>query len=170
MTTGRHRKRWIALAIVLPLVVAWLGWQQTRTPSFADSRLVTVDGRKLDGRDFLDGPVLVNFWATTCPICVAEMPDLADLHQAYRSRNFKVLAIAMPYDPPDQVVDFARRKALPFPVSLDLQSQLSLSFGMGRVTPVNILLDRHGNERWRHVGRLPVAEARARIEKLLEES
>ncbi len=167
---SRGRRALIALLVVLPLLVAWAGWQQTRAPQFADSRLVLVDGRKLVGRDMLDGPLLVNFWATTCPVCIAEMPDLAELHRAYQPNRFKVLAIAMPYDPPDQVVDFTRRNQLPFPVSLDLDSQLSLSFGMGRVTPVSILLDRHGNERWRHTGRLPVAEARARIENLLEES
>lgn len=164
-----HRWRWVALAILLPLAVAWLGWQQTQAPGFNASHLVLIDGRKLNGNDLTDGPVLLNFWATTCPVCIAEMPDLAQLHQDFRDRGFSVLAVAMPYDPPDQVVDFTRRHALPFPVSLDLDSELTLSFGLSRITPVNILLDRQGVERWRHVGRLPTAEARLRIKQLLEE-
>lgn len=171
--TQPHRGRrwlWIALAILVPVVVAGLGWQQTRPPGFNASRLVLVDGRKLNGNELVDGPVLLNFWATSCPICIAEMPDLAQLHEDFRNDGFSVLAVAMPYDPPDQVVDFTRRRQLPFPVSLDLDNQLTLSFGLGRITPVNILLDRHGVERWRHVGRLPVEEARQRIRKLLEES
>lgn len=165
-----RRRLLVAAAVLMPLLVAGLAWQQTRPPAFKDVRLVLVDGRKLQGADLLDGPVLLNFWATTCPICIAEMPDLAHLARDYGPRGLTVLAVAMPYDPPDQVVDFTRRRQLPFPVSLDLAGEISLGFGLGRVTPVNILLDRHGVERWRHVGRLPLADARRRIDHLLGDS
>ena len=110
---------------------------------------------------------LVNFWATSCTICVAEMPDLVQLHQRFHARGFEILAIAMPWDRPDQVLAFNARHALPFPVALDPLGEAVRAWGGVDGTPLSWLVDRQGQvcERW--LGRLPLRAARSAIEKLL---
>lgn len=113
-------------------------------------------------------PVLVSFWATTCPTCVEEMPDLVALHQALRPRGFELIAVAMPYDPPSQVQDFAQRHQLPFPIALDVQGQATAAFGNVRYTPTAFLIDPAGTIVYQYTGRLDVDRVRRMVNKQLE--
>jgi thiol-disulfide isomerase/thioredoxin len=61
--------------------------------------------------------VLVNYWATWCPPCLVEIPDLAALHTD-KKNNLVVLGIAVSYQNPNQVIDFARQQGIPYPVIL----------------------------------------------------
>jgi peroxiredoxin len=63
--------------------------------------------------------VLVNFWATSCVTCVKEMPQLVATHRKYAARGFDTLAVAMSYDPPAYVANFAQSRQLPFGVVID---------------------------------------------------
>lgn len=88
--------------------------------------------------------VLVNFWATTCAVCVAEMPVLAATQQQFGARGYRTLAVAMPYDPPALVADFARKRALPFDVVIDPTGAVVRAFGNVQGTPSHFVLDRQG--------------------------
>ena len=70
------------------------------TPPLA---LADLDGRRVDLAALRGQVVLVNFWATSCTTCVAEMPQLMALHQRFQPRAFETLAVAMSYDPPARV-------------------------------------------------------------------
>jgi len=59
--------------------------------------------------------VLVNYWATWCPPCLAEIPDLAALH-SNKKNNLVVLGVAMDYRDPKDVLDFAKGQAIPYPI------------------------------------------------------
>jgi thiol-disulfide isomerase/thioredoxin len=61
--------------------------------------------------------VLVNYWATWCPPCLEEIPDLADLHKD-KKNNLVVLGVAVNYQNPKQVTDFAARLDIPYPIIL----------------------------------------------------
>lgn len=84
-----------------------------------EATLVLLDGSRLDTRHFQGRFTLVNFWATSCSSCVAEMPQLAATYRKYQARGFDTLAVAMQYDPPSYVVNFAQTHALPFKVAID---------------------------------------------------
>ena len=73
--------------------------------------------------------VLVNFWATSCAVCVTEMPHIVATHERFRSRGFETLAVAMSYDPPASVADFAQSRRLPFGVAIDNTGAIAKSFG-----------------------------------------
>jgi len=126
-----------------------------------------IDGRRIGPAQLRGQVTLVNFWATSCAVCVAEMPDLVALHQQYRSRGFEVLAIAMPYDRPDHVLAFARGRALPFPVALDPVGAAVTAWGGVSATPASWLVDRQGRVCTHWLGRPDWARLRVRIESLL---
>ncbi len=60
--------------------------------------------------------VLVNFWATWCPPCRAEIPDLIALQKQYQNGKLTIIGIAMDYDSPAQVSDFVRQMHINYPI------------------------------------------------------
>jgi peroxiredoxin len=108
-----------------------------------------VEYTELDGTrhrsDELQGQVvLVNFWATSCTVCVHEMPRLVKLHERLHGRGLQTLAVAMSYDPPAYVVNYAQSRQLPFPVVIDNTGEIARQFGKVQLTPTTVIIDRQG--------------------------
>ena len=110
---------------------------------------------------------MVNFWATSCTTCVAEMPQIISTYQQYQSRGFETLAVAMSYDPPSYVVNFAQTRKLPFKVALDNTGAVAKAWGDIQLTPTTFLLDKQGAIVKRYVGTPDFKELNALIDKLL---
>jgi thiol-disulfide isomerase/thioredoxin len=67
-----------------------------------DLPLVTLHGgTDRSWKDYKDSVVLINYWASWCGPCVREMPSIYKLHEKFKSRGFKVVAVAMDDDPKD---------------------------------------------------------------------
>ncbi len=158
----------IAAIAGLALVAAALAWQ-----TFANSEPVpTVSYTLLDGRkgtiEALRGKVvLVNFWATSCTVCVAEMPQIISTHNKFRERGYDTVAVAMSYDPPALVARFAESRRLPFGVAIDNTGEIARRFGDVEVTPTTFLIDKRGNIVKRYVGAPDFAALQQLIDKLL---
>jgi peroxiredoxin len=105
----------------------------------------TLTGEKISLSEQKGKVVLVNFWATTCPACTHEMPALIQTYNAYKSKGFVVVAVAMPYDPPNYVLSYAQSHKLPFPVTLDVMGDAMRAFGDVRGTPTSFLIARDGS-------------------------
>lgn len=111
--------------------------------------------------------VLVNFWATTCAICVREMPRLVATHRQFSPRGLQTLAVAMRNHPPALVASYAQSRGLPFGVAIDNTGAIAAAFGGVRGTPTSLLLDRSGGIVWRHEGEPDFDALHARLEALL---
>ena len=116
---------------------------QHRQPPLAFNYTL-LDGRQQHSSALQGRVVLVNFWATTCAVCVAEMPLLADTQRQFQARGYDTLAVAMPYDPPALVAHFAQQRSLPFGVVIDPGGALVRAFGNVQGTPSHFMLDRQG--------------------------
>ncbi len=120
--------------------------------------------------DQLKGKVtLVNFWATSCTSCVAEMPELVKLHQRHQAKGYDTLAVAMQYDPPSYVVNFAETRKLPFSVAIDNTGSAAKAWGDVAITPTSFLLNKRGNVVKTYVGTPNFEQLNALVEKLLQE-
>ncbi|MEK8024461.1 MAG: hypothetical protein RLY78_1194 [Pseudomonadota bacterium] len=114
--------------------------------------------------------VLVNFWATSCTTCVAEMPELMATHRKYAPQGYRTLAVAMSYDPPAYVANFTARRQLPFDVTLDNTGDIARQFGDVRLTPTTFLIDKQGRIVKRYVGAPDFAGLHQLIERLLAQA
>ncbi|RPH39593.1 MAG: TlpA family protein disulfide reductase, partial [Burkholderiales bacterium] len=126
-----------------------------------------IDGRRLGPAELGGKAVLVNFWATSCAVCVAEMPELASVYEAYRARGLELVAVAMPYDRPDHVLHFASTRRLPFPVALDPMGEAVAGWGGVDGTPLTWLAGPDGRIRRRWLGRPDFAALRRELDSLL---
>lgn len=112
----------------------------------------------------------MNFWATSCTTCVAEMPEVIATYNKYKDRGFETLAVAMSYDPPSYVVNFAQTRQLPFKVAIDNTGSAAKAWGDIQLTPTTFVLDKQGNIVKRYVGAPNFAELHQLIDKLLHQS
>jgi peroxiredoxin len=132
-----------------------------------ESDFVLLDGSVLRTADLRGKVTLVNFWATTCVTCVKEMPALVATHQKFAPRGYETVAVAMSYDPPAWVVNFAQSRQLPFKVALDNTGNIAKAWGDVRLTPTTYLVDKRGRIVKRYVGEPGMDALHALIEKLL---
>jgi len=164
-------KRSLYLAAVAAIAVA--GWLLLRTPGFGpapESAFVLLDGSQLKTADFRGKVVLVNFWATSCTSCVAEMPKLMATYDKYRERGYDTVAVAMSYDPPSYVVNFSQTRKLPFKVAIDNTGAVASAWGDVRLTPTTYLVDKRGQIVKRYVGEPDFSELHRLIEDLLTQT
>ena len=87
--------------------------------------------------------VLVNFWATWCPPCLAEMPSLEALYQSYKDRGLEVLAVSSDTQGAQIVLPFVTQNRLSFPVLLDPSGEVTRLYGVASL-PTTYVLDREG--------------------------
>jgi len=128
-----------------------------------------LNGSKGSTADMRGKVLLVNFWATSCVTCVGEMPKIIATHEKFKGRGFETLAVAMNYDPPAYVANFAESRKLPFGVVIDNTGAIGNSFGPVQLTPTTFLIDKKGAIVKRYVGEPDFAALHALVEKLLAE-
>jgi thiol-disulfide isomerase/thioredoxin len=103
-------------------ILAGLGafaYVSTGSSTAPASTFVLLDGSSQTTADLKGKVTLVNFWATSCTTCVKEMPHIVETYRKYKDRGYETLAVAMSYDPPSYVVNYAQTRALPFKVAID---------------------------------------------------
>ncbi|MDZ4356173.1 MAG: TlpA disulfide reductase family protein [Variovorax sp.] len=134
------------------------------------STFVLLDGSKATTADLKGKVTLVNFWATTCVTCVKEMPSIVATYQKYQGQGFETVAVAMEYDPPAWVLNFAQSRQLPFKVALDNTGDIARQWGDVKLTPTTYLVDKQGRIVKRFVGEPDFPALHALIEKLLAQA
>lgn len=135
--------------------------------SAPDAAFVRLDGSGARISELRGKVLLVNFWATSCATCVAEMPGLIDTHRRFNARGYETLAVAMSYDPPAYVVNFTESRKLPFKVAIDNTGANARTWGDVKLTPTTYLVNKRGQIVKRYVGTPDFAELERLIEKLL---
>jgi len=160
---------WVFAAVVAGLLGLLLAGGLSDKPAAPDVRLTAIgDGTARQLSALAGQTVIVNFWATSCAPCVRELPQLADTYREYAGRGLAVWAVAMPYDRPDLVADFAARFALPFPVALDLDGAIANAFDHVALAPTTFLIDRQGRIVKRWVGTIDFADLHARLDATVD--
>ena len=165
--------RWTGLLLLVAAVGvgAGLAYEGLKPEPAPQVDYVLLDGSKRASAQAWSGKVmLVNFWATSCTTCVKEMPNVIATHQKYKDKGFDTLAVAMSYDPPAYVANYAETRQLPFGVAMDSTGEIARRFGKVQLTPTTFLINKRGEIVKRFVGEPDFAALHGTIEKLLPES
>lgn len=157
-----------ALAAVAVVVVATVGYfsMAPKTPA-PDVTYTSLSGQKITSQSLRGKVVMVNFWATSCTTCIAEMPQMVETYNKYKSQGLEFVAVAMSYDPPNYVLNYAETRKLPFTVALDAQGKLAQAFGDVKLTPTTFVIDKQGNIIKRYVGQPEFPVLHQLLEKAL---
>jgi cytochrome c biogenesis protein CcmG/thiol:disulfide interchange protein DsbE len=131
-------------------------------PSFS---LSTPDGAAVSLADLRGQVVLVNFWATWCPPCRAEMPAIQAAYERYHAKGFTVLAVTADEDVP-AIRAFFRQRGLGFPVLLDPQGGVHAAY-RANTLPSSFFVDREGVIRAVYHGPMSEAVIDGQLAKLL---
>lgn len=140
------------------------------TQAAPQSTFVLLDGSKKSTTDFNGKVTLVNFWATSCVTCVAEMPELISTYNKYKPQGYDTVAVAMSYDPPAYVVNFSETRKLPFKVAIDNTGVVAKAWGDVQLTPTTYLVNKRGQIVKQYVGTPDFVALHKLIEKLLAET
>lgn len=158
-----------ATAVLILAALAYVWFTPSGAEQAPDVEVTTLDGKKVRTAQYRGRPLLVTFWATTCSGCVKEMPHLIDLYREMNPRGLEIVAIAMEYDPEDQVRKMAVQRQLPYTVALDTGGTAAKAFGEVRVTPTSFLIDPEGRIVQRKLGELDMEKLRVTIGDMLAE-
>ncbi|MBC5823638.1 MAG: redoxin family protein [Candidatus Eremiobacteraeota bacterium] len=131
------------------------------SPDFALSRL---DGRRTALSAFKGHPLFVSFFATWCPPCKAELPDIERHYQAEKAKGLVVLGVDQ-QESPAAVVQFARLHGLTFPLAIDA-GQGALTYDLNAI-PTSVFIDARGIVRAIHVGQISTGEMDAALRQIL---
>ncbi|MBI9043801.1 MAG: redoxin domain-containing protein [Anaerolineaceae bacterium] len=118
--------------------------------SMSDFTLIDVEGNQVSLRYFEGRPVLINAWATWCPPCRAEMPDLNAYYQAHQEEGFMILAVNAG-ESQKEVTQFTEHVDLDFPVLMDPGNGLLNELRVFSF-PTSILVGRDGLVKAIHIG------------------
>jgi peroxiredoxin len=169
-TNKGSRKVLLALSVLAVLVLAAaLGSLMTRPEKAPDVAYTALTGQTHHSSQWRGRVVLVNFWATSCGSCVAEMPDLIATHEKFKQQGFETVAVAMQYDPPAYVAGFVETRKLPFTVAIDHTGSIARAFGDVRVTPTTLLINPKGEVIKRYVGKPDFAQVHTLIASMVKE-
>jgi len=115
--------RWARAVVVAAAVAMWPACAletETHTDSTAvkarlDFTLKDMSGREVNLADFKGRPILINFWATWCPPCKAEIPWFIEFTETYKAKNLVILGISVD-DPPEEIRTYATEHKVNYPM------------------------------------------------------
>jgi thiol-disulfide isomerase/thioredoxin len=149
-------------------VGASLAWRQSRSPQLSPAaegfwgrRFAGLDGADVAVSAWRGRPLLVNFWATWCPPCVKELPEINQFHRETRGKGWQVLGLAIDQAGPVQA--FLQRTPLDFPIALGGPDGLALVRELGNPAgglPFSVVFDETGEISWRRLGVTTLPELR----------
>ena len=163
------KRRWLKLAAALVVATVAIGgyFSMSAQPKAPDVSFTNLKGEKLSLQSLRGKVVMVNFWATSCTTCVQEMPEMVQTYDKYKGKGLDFVAVAMSYDPPNYVLNYAQTRQLPFHVALDTQDTLAKSFGDVKLTPTTFVIGKDGSILKRYVGAPDFAQLHVLLEKAL---
>ncbi len=163
--------------LILIFVVGYLGYTSrkasqsvdeesysTITPAFAtvpsdvrpapDFELPDVNGKKVRLSDFKGKIIILNFWATWCPPCRAEIPGFIELYKKYKDKGVEIIGISLDEGGLKDVIPFMKEFGINYRILLG-NYKVTQDYGGIRGIPTTFVIDRKGSIRAKYVGYRP---------------
>lgn len=129
--------------------------------------LETLEGNSIELAQ-QDGRVLViNFWATWCPPCREEIPDLKTLHSDLRSKGLTVIGVALDRQGREVVEPYVQEQAINYPIVIDAEETVEAEFGPIRGLPTTVVVNPDGQITKRVYGRFPTEQMESTLREMI---
>ena len=156
---------WIPVIVIGLLAILFLNLNNKKQAP--DLTFTTISGQKISMSSLKGQIVLINFWATDCPGCIAEMPALIETYHEYHAKGLEIIAVAMPTDPISQVKIYTEKNKLPFPVVHDSNAEITKHFDDVRLTPTTFMIDQQGHLMGKIIGEMDFVALKNQLNKSL---
>ena len=167
----------LVVVIILVFGIYRVGWRGSRSAKpgrplsvvhsvAPDFSLQDLSGQPLNLASYRGKVVLLDFWATWCTPCRAEIPRFVEFQDRYRDQGLQVIGISMD-DGPKPVLDFYREFKMNYPVALG-NEKVAQAYGGVLGLPVTFLIDRDGRVAAKYVGEVQMATLEQGIESVLQ--
>jgi thiol-disulfide isomerase/thioredoxin len=130
-------------------------------------KLQTIDGRAVGSAELSGKVQMINFWATWCPPCAAEIPGLIQLQSKFEKDGLVIVGVSVDEGGVDLVKQFVADKKINYPVAL-VQPGLAEGFGNFEGIPTTFVVDRKGMIRLMHQGYVDPEEFEKLLKPLLD--
>ncbi len=124
-----------------------MGKNYPQAPEFA---LKDLTGKNISLSDYRGKVVFLNFWATWCPPCRAEIPDFIEIYRDYQDKGMAIIGVSVDRDE-EVVAGFVKKNEINYPVVMYTQKLIS-DYQPGNAIPVTIIIDPEGKIRFKKVG------------------
>lgn len=125
-----------------------------------DFTLKTLEGREVTLSDYFGKKVvMLEFWATWCNICVAEIPNLEKNYEKYRQEGFEILAITLQSGDDEEISKVIKEQGITYPVLIDEKLKVATKvYGLAGPIPLKVVIGADGIVKYSHVGDYPPGE------------
>ena len=160
----QHRN--ILLALVSIVALFAINWQNTSSSMRPELSFIDIDGQQHSLSQYIGKPILLTFWATDCPGCIQEMPDLIALHEQYTEQGLVMIEVAMAHDSLHHIKAMRDERKLPFIITWDNKAEIALAFDNVRVTPTHFLIAPEGEIIMRKIGNINIDYMHEKLQKM----
>ena len=145
----------LALAILLAIGVPALAVEGENVPA-PDFAIKDLRGKALSLADYKGKVLVMNFWATWCGPCRAEIPDFIEVYKENKARGLEILGVSVDNMTPEKLLTFVDKAGINYPVALADRTIVE-DYEPGDYLPATIVVDGKGVIRYRQVGQLEKA-------------
>lgn len=136
----------------------------SHAPNFS---LKTLDGKQIELNEYRGKKVILNFWATWCPPCREEMPEMQKFYDDYKEKNVEILAVNLTYaeTKKEKIAEFVEKYSLSFPIPLDEKNTIGKEYRAVSI-PTSYFIDEDGIITNFHIGPMDYEFMKAEINKM----
>ncbi len=150
---------------LLFLTVTTLAFSQSKQKA-PDVSVTTADGKTLKLSDLKGKVVVINFWATWCPPCRAEIPGFIEVYDKFKSKGLEIVGISLDQKGWDVVKPFIKKQSIPYPIAID-DGKIASKFGKIGSIPTTYFIDKKGIIVKDHVGYMSKEDFMKVVKELL---
>ncbi len=164
------------ILVLLPLVIVlFVCAEAEKTSIFGNSSSQAPDftvkdlkGREISLSNYGGKVVFLNFWATWCSPCKAEIPDFIEAYKQYKDKGMEIIGISVDRISPKSVLKFVEKYKINYPVVMGTY-KIQKDYEPGPYIPTTIIIDQEGKIRHRHIGYMNKEALKDYFLKLTEE-
>ncbi len=164
------------ILVLLPLVIVlFVCAEAEKTSIFGNNSSQAPDftvkdlkGREISLSNYSGKVVFLNFWATWCKPCKAEIPDFIEAYKQYKDKGMEIIGISVDRISPKSVLKFAEQYKINYPVVMST-NKIQNDYEPGPYVPTTIIIDQEGKIRHRHIGYMSKEKLKGYFLKLTEE-